>query len=128
MVCIPGAACKLRWRSLTASLSWSVWEKLMPLPASESPFSLWRIHRFVPCLPTMSALGICGWKPAIEQSSGKMPKVTVAVGLVKMEMSLQSTKEIKVLTFLFKVHLYQKVNTPVRQCKYKLMCLLITIS
>ena len=68
-------------------------------------------------------LTYCGWKPAIEQSSGKMHKLTVAVGLVKMEMSLQSTKEIKVLTFLFKVHLYQKVNTPIRQCKYKLMCL-----
>lgn len=71
----------------------------------------------------MSALGICGWKPAIERSIGKMHKVTVAVGLVKMEMSLQSIKEIKVLNFLFKVHLYQQVDTSIRESTSLCVCI-----
>lgn len=45
---IPGNACRLSCKSRSASLSRSVCEKLMPLPANESAFSLCRTDLCVP--------------------------------------------------------------------------------
>ena len=62
-VCVPGETSTLSCRSLRASLSWSLWVKQTPRPASESPFSVWRERSPAPGRPERSPEGGVGGGP-----------------------------------------------------------------